>query len=100
VSPAVAPSAAKTFEGERDRILDSPHEETHGEYLARMAAIPYCCPERKRLYVDCRYSSLRLDYDDNSITCFGTRESDGDWEGCCFQINYCCFCGKKLQTLF
>lgn len=88
--------AGKTAEAENARILSSPHEETHQECLARVAAMPYCCPERRRLYVDCRYGLLHLDYETNRFTIIGTFESE-DWEDTPpFQMGYCCFCGAKL----
>jgi hypothetical protein len=77
----------------------SSYEKWVMEERARAAEREYCCPERKRLYTECRGAQLRLDYDDNSLQCFGTRESDGDWEGCYFEMKHCCFCGAKLQTL-
>jgi len=70
--------------------------EKHKEYLKQVAAMDYCCPERRRLYVDCRYGLLHVDYDDHLITIFGTFEGE-NWEDTPpFQMVYCMFCGAKL----
>jgi len=74
-----------SFEEEHNRILDSAVDKT-----------VYCCPERRRLYVDCRYGLLHIEYDSHLITILGTFEAE-EWEDTKpFQMEYCMFCGAKL----
>jgi hypothetical protein len=66
------------------------------EHLARVATMEYCCPERRRLQVDCRYGLIHLDNDTNQFTIFGSFEGE-DWDDTPpFQMIYCMFCGAKL----